>query len=66
MRPWFTVFGLLLLPSPLLAQDRDDKVRNDRKAFGASRDWIDNELPEGVQAAKGENKPLMVVFRCIP
>ena len=31
-----------------------------------SRDWIDNELPEGVQAAKGENKPLVVVFRCIP
>ena len=31
-----------------------------------SRDWIDNELPEGILAAKGENKPLVVVFRCIP
>ena len=56
----------LLLSSPLLAQDRDTKVRNDRKAFGASKDWIYNDLGEGVRAAKAAGKPLLVVFRCIP
>src|SRR3954449_6966193 len=68
MRPWLPVLGLLLVSSPNLAQaqDRDTKVRNDRKAFGASRDWIYNDLGEGVRAAKGSNKPLLVVFRCIP
>jgi serine protease Do len=66
MRPWPTLLGLILLSSPLLAQDRDTKVRNDRKAFGASRDWIYNDLGEGVRAAKESNKPLLVVFRCIP
>ena len=66
MRPSTTLLGLVLLSSPLLAQDRDAKVRNDRQAFGASRDWIYNDLGEGVRAAKGNNKPLLVVFRCIP
>jgi serine protease Do len=66
MRPWPTLLGLILLSSPLLAQDRDTKVRNDRKAFGASRDWIYNDLGEGVRAAQESNKPLLVVFRCIP
>src|SRR4051794_23453807 len=61
-----SVLALLLLSSPLLAQDRDTKVRNDRKAFGVSKDWIYNDLGEGVRAAKGANKPLLVVFRCIP
>jgi hypothetical protein len=56
----------LLLSSQVLAQDRDAKVRNDRQAFGAARDWIYNDLDEGVRAAKGSNKPLLVVFRCIP
>ena len=42
------MLGLFLLPSPLLAQDRDAKVRNDRKAFEASNGWIDKDLSEGV------------------
>src|SRR3954454_161292 len=70
MRPWPAVLGLLLVSSssPTLApaQDRDTKVRNDCKTFGASRDWIYNDLSEGVRAAKESNKPLLVVFRCIP
>src|SRR3954447_4267315 len=66
MRSWLPVLGLLLLSSPLLAQDRDTKVRNDRKAFGASRDWIYNDLGEGVRAANEAGKPLLIVFRCIP
>ncbi len=70
MRPLLAAIGLLLLlfssSSPLLAQDRDAKVRDDRKAFGASKDWIYNDLSEGVRAAKDSDKPLLVVFRCIP
>ena len=66
MRPWPVLLGLILLSTPLPAQDRDAKVRNDRKAFGASRDWIYNDLGEGVRAAKESKKPLLVVFRCIP
>ena len=66
MRPWLPLLGLLLLSSPTLAQDPDTKVRNDRKTFGASKDWIYNELSEGVRAAKASGKPLLVVFRCIP
>src|SRR3954469_10403997 len=66
MRPWLPMLGLILVSSPLLAQDRDAKVRNDRQAFGASRDWIYNDLAEGGRAAKESGKPLLVVFRCIP
>ncbi len=58
--------ALILLSSSLHAQDRDAKVRNDRQTFGASKDWIYNDLDEGVRVAKGSNKPLLVVFRCIP
>lgn len=58
--------GLLLAPGLLPAQDRDAKVRNDRETFRASRDWIYNDLEEGIRAAKESGKPLLVVFRCIP
>ena len=30
------------------------------------RDWIYNDLGEGVRAARAAGKPLLVVFRCIP
>jgi serine protease Do len=45
---------------------RDIKVRNDRKAFQESKDWIYNDLAGGIRAARESHKPLMVVFRCIP
>ena len=39
----------------LMAQDRrDTKVRNDRKAFEASKDWIYNDLAEGIRVCPGE------------
>ncbi len=66
MRSWLPLLGLLLLTNQATAQDRDAKVRNDRKAFGASKGWIYNDLGEGVRAAKQAGKPLLVVFRCIP
>src|SRR4051794_38685992 len=66
MRPWLPLLGLLLLTTQATAQDRDAKVRNDRQAFVASKDWIYNDLTEGVRAARAANKPLLVVFRCNP
>jgi hypothetical protein len=59
---------ILLLPAaaPLHAQDRDTKVRNDRKAFEGSKDWVYNDLAEGLRVARAADKPLLVVFRCIP
>src|SRR5262249_27957188 len=42
------------------------KVRNDRKMFGGSEGWIYNDLAEGIKVAKAADKPLLVVFRCIP
>ena len=66
MRPWLPLLGLLLVSSPVLGQDRDAKVRNDRKTFQESKEWIYNDLGEGVRAAEAAGKPLLVVFRCIP
>src|SRR5262249_48488675 len=48
------------------AQDRATKVRNDRKAFEDSKDWIYNDLAEGQRIARSTHKPMMIVFRCIP
>jgi hypothetical protein len=66
MRTLHALLGLIVLSSPVAAQDRDTKVRNDRKTFGASKEWIYNDLAGGVRAATESGKPLMVVFRCIP
>jgi serine protease Do len=66
VRPWLPMLGLILLTTTASAQDRDAKVRNDRKTFQASQDWIYNDLVEGVRAAKASDRPLLVVFRCIP
>jgi hypothetical protein len=57
---------MILLAPAAIAQDRDTKVRNDRKAFGAAKDWVYNDLNEGVRVARATNRPLLVVFRCIP
>jgi serine protease Do len=67
MRKLLLLNGLLLLaPTQLRAQDRDTKVRNDRKTFEASQDWIYNDLEEGLQVSRASGKPLFVAFRCIP
>lgn len=56
--------ALLLAASPLAAQDRDAKVRNDREALADT--WVYNDIRGGLRLAKESGKPLMVVFRCIP
>lgn len=52
--------------SQLSAQDRDTKVRNDKKRFAEDESWIYNDLTTGIETAKKERKPLLVIFRCIP
>jgi hypothetical protein len=70
--PWRSLLLALCLAGlgtgRLTAQNsaRDTKVRNDRKAFQDSKDWIYNDLAEGIRVAREAGKPLMVVFRCIP
>jgi hypothetical protein len=57
---------LVVIPGAIRAQDRDTKVRNDRKAFQSSKDWIYNDLEHGIRAGEAAGKPMLVVFRCIP
>jgi hypothetical protein len=64
----FAIFLLLLASWTVSAgaQDRDTKVRNDRKAVADDKSWIYNDLAQGVKRARDEKKPLLVVIRCIP
>ncbi len=48
------------------AQDRETKVRNDRKQVESQDYWIYNDLPKAYAEAYRTGKPLLVVFRCIP
>lgn len=57
---------VLLLPSLLLAQTREEKVRADRAKVEANGFWIYNDLEKGFTEATESGKPLMVVMRCIP
>ncbi|HET6426050.1 MAG TPA: Trx7/PDZ domain-containing (seleno)protein [Planctomycetaceae bacterium] len=62
------LFGLIgaCLLSSAIAQDRETKVRNDKKLLEASDFWIYNDLPKAERDAKRTKKPILVVFRCIP
>jgi serine protease Do len=67
-KPSIVLAGLLFLGvlSLSAAEDRKERVLNDRKNVEASGDWIYNDLPKGFAEAKRTGKPLMVVIRCIP
>ncbi len=49
-----------------IAADRETKVRGDKQKVEGDGFWIYNDLPRGVALAKESNKPLLVVFRCVP
>ncbi|WP_406694104.1 Trx7/PDZ domain-containing (seleno)protein [Singulisphaera sp. Ch08] len=67
MRPLLLTLGVLIVATqPIIAQDRETKVRNDRKSFETSKDWVYNNLDEGLRIAKESGKPMFVIFRCIP
>lgn len=54
------------LAQQAIAQSREEKVRNDRLRVSKSGLWHYNDLNAGFLEASRLNKPLMVVFRCIP
>lgn len=58
----------LLLCGTLSAAEetREDKVRADRRKVEAEGFWIYNDLPKAFEQAQQQDKPLMVVLRCIP
>ncbi|WP_146429867.1 Trx7/PDZ domain-containing (seleno)protein [Blastopirellula retiformator] len=49
-----------------IAEDRETKVRNDRRDILADGSWYYNDLPAAMDAAKASGKPVLVIFRCIP
>src|SRR6266446_51411 len=48
------------------AQEREQKVRNDRKTVEEDGYWIYNDLPKAIDEAQKTGKPLLVTIRCIP
>ena len=67
-KPSILLAGLLLLDvaSITAAEDRKERVLNDRKEVETSGNWIYNDLPKGFAEAARTGKPLLVVIRCIP
>lgn len=53
----------LLATSPLVAKDRAETVRKDKKDLQDDEYWIYNDLDKGIATAKRSGKPLLVVFR---
>lgn len=61
------IIGILCLcPMVSDAQERELKVRGDKKRVEGDGYWIYNDLPLGIERAKESKKPLLVVFRCVP
>ena len=56
----------LSVASLTAAEDRRERVLNDRNDVAASGHWIYNDLPRGFAEAARTGKPLLVVIRCIP
>jgi len=58
--------GLLSLTCLKAAEDRRERVLNDRKEVENIGHWIYNDLAQGFTEAARTRKPMLVVFRCIP
>ncbi len=63
---WSALLCTFTLVGQLFAQDREAKVRNDKKLLEASETWIYNDLPKAFREAAKSKKPVLLVFRCIP
>jgi hypothetical protein len=66
IRVFLTLACCLTLLGAAGAQEREEKVRNDRKKVEAEGFWIYNDFAKGVALAKKSGKPMVVVLRCIP
>jgi hypothetical protein len=61
-----TIVACGLLTAGAFGQNREDKVRNDKKKVEAEGYWIYNDLPKAIAQAKEKNRPIVAVLRCIP
>ncbi len=64
------VTGLLLLTVSMVhAQDRKARqkarLQTDREVSGAEN-WVYNDLEKAVAQARKDDRPILVLFRCIP
>lgn len=67
MQRLIALIGILCLCSALCeGQERELKVRGDKKRVEGDGYWIYNDLPGGIERAKESKRPLLVVFRCVP
>jgi len=65
---YFSILALLFACALAAAapNERETKVRQDKERMDADDFWIYNDLEKGMLAARRDNKPMLVVFRCIP
>ena len=47
-------------------KDRKTAVLDDKKEVGSDARWGYNDFAKGAADAKKDNRPMLVVFRCIP
>ncbi|MGL6073592.1 MAG: Trx7/PDZ domain-containing (seleno)protein [Fimbriiglobus sp.] len=57
---------LMLTLSPVVAQPREEKVRNDKAKFEKQSLWIYNDFAEARKQATATKKPILAVLRCLP
>jgi hypothetical protein len=57
---------IVLFLVALAAQDEGNTRLRDSLRDQVSGDWFYDDLPAGLEAAKKESKPLLVLFRCVP
>ena len=62
----FIVLSLLVVRCVSAAEDRRERVLNDRTEVQAIGKWIYNDLAQGFTEAARTRKPMLVVFRCVP
>lgn len=61
-----TVLGLFLSVATIIAQSREEKVRDDKKKIESEGKWIYNDVPRAFAEAKKSGKPIVMVLRCLP
>jgi hypothetical protein len=59
----FLVLSLLVNVS---AGPRDDQVKKDKADLKENEVWIYNDMERAFSLARAANKPLFIVYRCIP
>ena len=67
-KPIAVLVASSFLPTVALtgAEDRRERVLNDRKEAESAGQWIYNDLAKGFAEAARAGKPLLVVLRCVP